>query len=77
MEKFKIKKTYTCLIDEDDLKLLNMYASENDLTMPFCIRRGVKDFIKNYVEQNKMPPSEKINLGTRNKYTEKILGEKS
>jgi len=74
MKEFKIKKSYTFMIDEEDLNILGKYSEANDLTIPYCARRAIKDFIEKYVSSNIVPPAERINLGARNNFADKVIG---
>lgn len=48
---------------ENELFIINRWASKNGLSMGYVFRRAVKDFINNYVVTNIMPPSEEKNPG--------------
>lgn len=46
-----------------DVNSLKEWSKRNDLTVAYCLRRAVKDFINKYVETNTIPPAEKVNFG--------------
>lgn len=56
-------KLFACKMNENDMKIINQWCYKNNLSMAYAVRRGLKDFIKNYVDTNTMPPTESINPG--------------
>lgn len=57
------KVSYTVKIEKEDLLTLNMWGNKNNYPVSWALRRGVKDFIKNYVTTGIMPSGEVVNLG--------------
>lgn len=57
------RKLYGLRIDCEDLLKLNQWGSKNSYPVTWAIRRAIKDFIKNYVDNGIMPPGEIINRG--------------
>ena len=68
------RKYYNFRANIEDMQKISVWSTTHDLTVPYCIRRAIKDFIVKYVETNTMPPAEKVNYGAILGKEEKILG---
>ena len=63
MSKYEDRQYYGLRIGIDDYNHLNQWANANGVTVAYCLRRGAKDFINNYIKTGIMPPSEIVNPG--------------
>lgn len=72
---FEKRKYYSFRLSVEDIAVLNDWATKNDVTVAYCARRAIKDFILKYVGKNIIPPAEKLNFGAIKKEETYIGGE--